>query len=163
VSPPSLDCDKRHACRHVGEEPRQQIPPWRSNPAASRQFQFFDFLDSRNRPGSEGFVQVTKMILEVLERLPLRPMIRVIVQVAEEHSIVFLPISEFCCHRSKLDDSQAVVCCFLRSTDDGRTQQAHRAPRTSLHAMKLNAEGGRRESPTPFSALLAPVFSPPAD
>ena len=27
---------------------------------------FFEFLDSRNHPGSEGFVQVMKMILEVL-------------------------------------------------------------------------------------------------
>lgn len=128
MSLPSWDYDKRHACHHGGQERPPQIPPWKSNPAASRQFQFFDFLDSRNRARSERFMQVPKVILEILKRLPLRPVIRVIVQVAEEHPIVFLPISEFGRHNLKLVDSQAVVCCFLQTTHPSRTQEAQRTP-----------------------------------
>lgn len=44
------------------------------------------------------------MFLEILKRFTLRPVVRVIVQIAKEHAIVFLPVGKFSRHglRSEL-------------------------------------------------------------
>ena len=61
------------------------------------------------------------MLLVVLQRLSLRPMVGIIVKVAEEFPVLLLPVSEFCGHDCKLSEVAADVWCFLsRQRSNGR-------------------------------------------
>lgn len=69
--------------------------PWKSNPASSRQFQFLYFFDPRKASFGKGFVEVPKVILEILQGFPLCPVVWKVVQITKELSVIRRTL--YCC------------------------------------------------------------------
>ena len=58
-------------------------------------------------------MQIPQVLLEVLQRLTLSPMVGIVIEVAEEFPVLFLPVSELGCHGHKLSGVKGYVWCFF--------------------------------------------------
>jgi len=86
------------------------------------------------------------MLFKVLQRLSLRPMVRIVVEVAEELSVILLPVSKLCCHGSKLSEVAADVWCFL-SRQLGNGRQLHLVEGSRRSAVAPGEDHGKRALP----------------
>ena len=88
------DCGTSRAYRHDGQAHNRRIQVIEEGLCASPKCQLGKLADSGNFTAGEIAVQIAKIGLEIVERLPLRPVIRIVLEVSEPLPLI-LPINVF--------------------------------------------------------------------